>query len=246
MLSGKVALVTGGSRGIGRAIARELAAHGAAVVINFQSNEQAARESLTEILALGSKGSIIKADVSSSVQVDAMVADILKNYGRVDILVNNAGIVRDGFLLRMKDEDWSSVIDTNLTSMFNCVRAVAKPMIKQRSGRIINISSVVGLSGNAGQVNYAAAKAGVIGLTKSTAKELASRGIMVNAVAPGYIVTDMTGQLNEELKQQYLRNIPAGRLGEPGDIAQVAAFLAGPGADYITGQVICVDGGMNM
>ncbi len=246
MLNGKIALVTGGSRGIGRAIVKGLAAAGAKVVINYQFREEAAREVLDSLRALGCEGDIIKADVSQSDQVDKMVKDILEKYGRIDILVNNAGITRDGFLLRMKEEDWTRVIDTNLTSMFHCVRAVTKPMIKQRSGRIINISSVVGMSGNAGQINYAAAKAGVIGLTKSAAKELASRGIIVNAVAPGYITTEMTEKLNDEVKEQYLQRIPNGRLGSPEDVAGLVVFLAGPGADYITGQVIPVDGGMNM
>lgn len=246
MLNGKIALVTGGSRGIGRAIVKGLATAGAKVVINYQLREEAAREVLDSLSALGCEGDIIKADVSQSGQVDKMVKDILEKYGRIDILVNNAGITRDGFLLRMKDEDWTRVIDTNLTSMFYCVRAVTKPMIKQRSGRIINISSVVGMSGNAGQINYAAAKAGVIGLTKSAAKELASRGIMVNAVAPGYIMTEMTEKLNDEVKEQYLQRIPSGRLGTPEDVAGLVVFFAGPGADYITGQVIPVDGGMNM
>lgn len=245
-LQGKVALVTGASRGIGRAIAVALAKAGAKVAVNYQGNQKAAQETLSLIEAAGGEGFCYQADISKPDQVEAMVKELLARYSRIDILVNNAGITRDSLLLRMKDEDWSQVIDTNLTGVFNCCRAVAKPMMKQRSGRIINISSVVGLMGNAGQVNYAAAKAGLIGLTKSLAKELASRAIMVNAVAPGYITTDMTEQIAEETKRQLAERIPAGRLGNPEDVASLVLFLAGDGASYITGQVIAVDGGMVM
>jgi len=245
-LQGKVALVTGASRGIGRAIAVALAKAGAKVAVNYQGNQKAAQETLSLIEAAGGEGFCYQADISKPDQVEAMVKELMARYSWIDILVNNAGITRDGLLLRMKDEDWSQVIDTNLTGVFNCCRAVAKPMMKQRSGRIINISSVVGLMGNAGQVNYAAAKAGLIGLTKSLAKELASRAIMVNAVAPGYITTDMTEQIAEETKRQLAERIPAGRLGNPEDVANLVLFLAGDGASYITGQVIAVDGGMVM
>lgn len=246
VLEDKVALVTGASRGIGRAIALSLAWAGAVVIINYQGNEQAAREVLAELEKTGARAEIYKADVSSSQQVEKMIKDILTKYGRIDILVNNAGITRDGLIIRMKDEDWSQVIETDLTGVFNCVRSVAKPMMKQRSGKIINIASVVGVMGNAGQINYASAKAGVIGLTKSTAKELASRGIMVNAVAPGYIVTDMTEKLADSAREELGERIPLGRLGNPDDVANLVLFLAGPRSDYITGQVIAVDGGMTM
>lgn len=246
MLSGKTALVTGGSRGIGRAIVTELAKNGAKVYINYQGNEKAAQETLNGIKALGGSGEIIQADVSSPEQVEHMMKQILEKSGRLEILVNNAGITRDQLIMRMKDEDWNQVISTNLTGVFNCIRAVTRPMMKQREGRIINVSSVVGLTGNAGQINYSAAKAGIIGLTKSAAKELASRGIMVNAVAPGYIITEMTGKLGEEAQKQFLAGIPLGRLGLPEDVASVVLFLAGPGAGYLTGQVISVDGGLAM
>ncbi len=245
-LQGKVALVTGASRGIGRAIAVKLAQAGAAVVVNYQGNEAAARETLALIQQAGGKGLLYKADVTDSAEVEAMFKAILSEYGRLDILVNNAGITRDGLIMRLKDGDWSQVINTNLTGVFNCCRAAAKPMMKQRGGRIINISSVVGLEGNAGQVNYAAAKAGLLGLTKSLAKELASRAIMVNAVAPGFIKTDMTDTISDEAKQLLAERIPVGRLGNPDDVADLVLFLAGDGAGYITGQVIAVDGGMTM
>lgn len=245
-LEGKVALVTGGSRGIGRSIVLALAQAGAKVVINYQGNEAAARDTLEKVVAGGGEGIIYQADVSVSGEVEKMVGAALEEYGRIDILVNNAGITRDTLLLRMKDEDWEKVIETNLTGVFNCVRAVSKVMIKQKAGKIINISSVVGLSGNAGQVNYAAAKAGIIGLTKSVARELASRGIMVNAIAPGFIVTEMTDKISDGMKEQLSSRIPVGRLGNPEDVANLALFLAGSGSDYITGQVITVDGGMNM
>jgi len=227
-------------------VAGTLAKAGAKVVVNYQGNQAAAQETLQLIQAAGSEGLIYQADVSVAAEVEAMLKEILAKYGKIDILVNNAGITRDGLIMRMKDEEWSQVLATNLTGVFNCCRAVTRPMMKQRGGRIINISSVVGLMGNAGQVNYAAAKAGIIGLTKSLAKELASRAIMVNAVAPGYITTDMTEQIAAETKQQLAERIPAGRLGNPEDVANLVLFLAGPGAEYITSQVIAVDGGMVM
>jgi len=245
-LAGKIALVTGASRGIGRAIAAVLGEAGATVVLNYQGNDEAAAAAREQVARTGAEAMVYKANVAVIDDVEKMVKEITARYGTVDILVNNAGITRDGLLMRMKDEDWSKVIETNLTGMFNCVRAVARTMMKQRSGRIINISSVVGISGNAGQINYAAAKAGVIGLTKSAAKELGSRGILVNAVAPGYIATDMTDKLGAEVKDNLVSRIPLGRLGQPEDVARVVGFLAGPGAGYLTGQVIAVDGGMVM
>jgi 3-oxoacyl-[acyl-carrier protein] reductase len=246
MLTEQVALVTGASRGIGRAIAIALAENGAKVIVNYKGNEDAAREVEEIIRQRGSVAELMQADVSSSEQVKEMVEKVLKKYGRLDILVNNAGINRDTLIMRMKDEDWEQVIQTNLTAAFYCLRAVTRPMMKQRSGKIINIASVVGLHGNAGQVNYAAAKAGIIGLTKSAAKELASRGIMVNAIAPGFIVTDMTKQLSAEVQEKIAAEIPLGCLGKPNDVAKLVVFLASSGADYITGQVIPVDGGMTI
>jgi len=246
MLSERIALVTGASRGIGRAIAIALATEGARVIINYKGNEKAAQEVEELISQKGARAQLMPADVSSSEQVQEMMERILKEYGRLDILVNNAGINRDTLLMRMKDEDWSQVIQTNLTSAFYCMKATVRTMMKQRYGKIINIASVVGLHGNAGQVNYAAAKAGIIGLTKSAAKELASRGITVNAVAPGFIETDMTGRLPFEVQEKIITGIPLSRLGKPEDVAKLVLFLAGPGADYLTGQVISVDGGMSM
>lgn len=245
-LENKVALVTGASRGIGRAAVLQLAGQGAKVIINYQGNDDAAQQTLKLVQEIGGQGELAKADVTSSEKVEVLVKNIIDKYGRIDILVNNAGITRDTLLMRMKDEDWEQVILTNLTGVFNCTRAVVRPMMKQRSGKIINISSVVGISGNAGQANYAAAKAGIIGLTKSTAKELASRGIMVNAIAPGFIKTEMTDKLSDEVKAEIANRIPVGRLGKPEDIANLVLFLAGPLSDYITGQVIAVDGGMTM
>ena len=243
-LTGQVALVTGASRGIGRAIALSLAAAGARVVVNFASSVEAAGQVVSAIEAAGGQAWSHQADVADEEQVEAMVKAILEREGRLDVLVNNAGITRDGLLMRMKTADWQSVIDLNLTGVFLCTRAVSRAMLKARAGRIINITSVVGLIGNPGQANYSAAKAGVIGFTRSTAAEFASRGITVNAVAPGFIATEMTKDLDTE---KVLQAIPLGRLGDPADVAGLVGFLAtAPAASYITGQVIAVDGGMVM
>ncbi len=246
MLKGKVALVTGASRGIGRAIALALAEAGAIVAINYSGNEAKAQEVVAEIEQLGSKSMAIRANVAVGEQVEQMVTQVLDTFGKLDILVNNAGITRDNLIMRMKEEDWDQVINTNLKGVFHCIKAVTRPMMKQRSGRIINISSVVGVMGNAGQANYVAAKAGVIGLTKSTARELASRGITVNAIAPGFIETDMTDVLGESVRAELMKAIPLARLGKPTDVARTVRFLASDDAAYITGQVIHVDGGMVM
>jgi 3-oxoacyl-[acyl-carrier protein] reductase len=246
MLQGKTALVTGASRGIGRAIAIVLAEAGADVAVNYAGSEKAAEEVVRQIEALGRRAFKIQADVASSAQVDEMVKQVLDRFGRLDILVNNAGITRDNLIMRMKEEEFDQVINTNLKGVFNCIKAVTRPMMKQRSGRIINISSVVGVLGNPGQANYVAAKAGVIGLTKASARELASRGITVNAVAPGFIETDMTDKLSEETRQQLMQQIPLARLGQTEDIARVVRFLASDDAAYMTGQTLHVDGGMYM
>ena len=246
MLNGKVALVTGGSRGIGRAIALTLAKNGANVVVNYSGNEAAALKVVEEITALGVKAIAYKANVSNGEEVAALVKNTVDEFGSIDILVNNAGITRDGLLLRMKDADWDDVIDTNLKGVFNCIKAAAKFMTRQRNGRIINISSVVGQIGNPGQMNYVAAKAGVLGLTKTAAKELASRNITVNAIAPGFIETDMTNELNEQIRTQMLSNIPLQSFGQPEDIANAVVFLAMDASRYITGQTINVDGGLVM
>lgn len=238
------AVVTGASRGIGRAIAVMLAKNGANVLINYSGNEQAAMETANECESYGVKIFVYKADVSKSEECKAMIDKAVEIFGRVDILVNNAGITRDKLMMAMKDEDFDSVINTNLKGTFNCMKAVSKIMMKQRYGRIINLSSVVGVRGNAGQSNYSASKAGVIGLTKSAAKELASRNITVNAVAPGMIQTDMTDVLPDKVKEAMLSGIPAGRVGTPEDIANAVAFFAAKEAEYVTGQIICVDGGM--
>lgn len=246
MLEGKTALVTGASRGIGKAIALRLAKEGANIAINFAGNVAAAEEVKAAIEADGGKAILVQADVSDSAAVDAMVKTVVDNFGGIDILVNNAGITRDGLLMRMKDEDWDAVLNTNLKSIFLCTKAVSKLMMKKRSGRIVNMSSVVGVNGNAGQANYSAAKAGAIGFTKSMAKELAGRGITVNAIAPGFIQTDMTAVLPEAVKESMAKSIPLGRLGAPEDIAGTVLFLVSDCASYITGQVINVDGGMVM
>jgi 3-oxoacyl-[acyl-carrier protein] reductase len=245
-LDGKSAIVTGASRGIGREIALELARQGANVAVNYSGSEAKANETVEEIKALGRDAFAVKADVSDSEAVTAMMKDTLEKFGSIDILVNNAGITRDNLLMRMKEEEWDEVISINLKGVFLCTKAATRQMMKQRSGRIINVSSIVGVSGNPGQANYVAAKAGVIGLTKTSAKELASRGITVNAIAPGFISTDMTDKLNEEVKEQMLSGIPLGRLGEPSDIAKVALFLASEDSRYMTGQTLHVDGGMVM
>jgi 3-oxoacyl-[acyl-carrier protein] reductase len=244
-LAGQVAVVTGASRGIGRAVAIALAAAGAQVVVNYARSSTAADEVVAEIVTAGGSAVAIQADVSQADQVDGLINGTLEKFGRVDVLVNNAGITRDTLLLRMKLEDWQAVIDLNLTGVFLCTRAVAKIMLKQRSGRIINIASVAGQMGNPGQANYSAAKAGVIGFTKTVAKELASRGITANAVAPGFIETDMTDDLGNT--DEIRKFIPLGRFGQPEDIAGMVRFLAAdPAAAYITGQVFNVDGGMVM
>ena len=246
LLDGKTALVTGASRGIGRAIALRLAAEGASVAINYAGNTAKAEETKAAIEAAGGKAALFQADVSDSAQVEQMVAAVTEAFGTIDILVNNAGITRDGLLMRMKEEDWDAVLTTNLKGVFNCTKAVLRTMMKQKSGRIVNMASVVGEMGNAGQANYAAAKAGVIGFTKATAKEVASRGITVNAVAPGFIATDMTKVLDETVQNQMLMAIPLGRQGQPEDVANAVSFLASEEAAYITGQVLNVDGGMVM
>ncbi len=243
---GKVALVTGASRGIGRAIALALAAEGADVAVNYAGSEAAAKEVAAEIEAMGRKAFVIQADIASTEASTAMVDAVVKEFGRIDVLVNNAGITRDGLLMRMKEEDWDAVITTNLKGVFNCTKAAIKYMMKQKSGNIVNISSIVGVMGNAGQANYCAAKAGVIGFTKATAKEVAARGIRVNAIAPGFIKTDMTSVLSEKVVEAMLAGIPLNRLGETEDIAKAVLFLASSDANYITGQTLHVDGGMVM
>lgn len=245
-LEGKVALVTGASRGIGREIALELAKQGANVVVNYAGSEAKANEVADEIKALGKEAFAIKCDVSNQEEVSVMVKETIERFGKLDILVNNAGITKDNLLMRMKEEEWDDVININLKGVFLCTKAVTRQMMKQRVGRIINIASIVGVSGNPGQANYVAAKAGVIGLTKTTAKELASRNITVNAIAPGFITTDMTDKLTNELKAEMLKQIPLARLGEPKDIAKMTAFLASDDASYITGQTLHIDGGMVM
>lgn len=243
-LAGRVALVTGGSRGIGRAIALELAAAGATVVVNYASSPDAAAAVVEAISAAGGRAWSHQADVADEEQVEAMVKTVLEREGRLDVLINNAGITRDGLLMRMKTDDWRRVIDLNLSGVFLCTRAVSRTMLKARHGRIINITSVVALMGNPGQANYSAAKAGVIGLTRSNAAEFAARGVTVNAVAPGFIASDMTAELD---KEAILQAIPMGRMGSAAEVAGVVRFLAAdPAAAYITGQVLQVDGGMVM
>ena len=239
-----VALVTGGSRGIGRAICLELARRGAAVAVNYAGNEQAARETVEACRALGVEAEAFQADVADPAACEELVKAVKDRFGRLDILVNNAGITRDGLLMTAKEEDFSRVLDTNLKGAYFCMKAASKVMMRQRYGRIISMSSVVGLRGNPGQTNYAASKAGILGLTKAAAKELVTRGITVNAVAPGFIETDMTAAMPEKAKEAMLTTIPAGRPGTPEDVAKAVAFFAEKDSAYITGQVLCVDGGM--
>lgn len=244
MLTGKIALVTGGSRGIGAAIAKAFAAEGATVIINYNGSKDKAEAVADEIIAAGGSAEIYQCSVSDYAACEKMIQELIGKYKRIDILVNNAGITRDGLLMKMSEEDFDAVVDTNLKGAFHTIRHMSRYFLKQRSGKIINISSVSGILGNAGQANYSASKAGVIGLTKSVARELASRGINVNAIAPGFIATDMTEAMPESLKRSMTDTIPLKRIGEPEDIANMAVFLASDKSDYITGQVFAVDGGM--
>jgi len=246
MLKGKTALVTGASRGIGRAIALELANNGANIAVNYAGSEEKAQGVVEEIEQLGVKAVKLQADVSIESDVKSMIKEVIGQFGSLDILVNNAGITKDNLLMRMKVDEFDQVINTNLKGAFICTKTVTRQMMKQKAGRIINVASIVGVSGNPGQANYVAAKAGVIGLTKSTAKELASRNILVNAVAPGFISTDMTDALTDEQRKGMLDLIPLARLGKPEDVAKTVRFLASEDAGYITGQTIHIDGGMVM
>ncbi|OAJ73249.1 beta-ketoacyl-ACP reductase [Brevibacillus sp. SKDU10] len=246
MLEGKVALITGASRGIGRAIALKYAEAGANIIVNYSGNEAKAQETVTEIEKLGREAIMIRANVGNTEEAENMVKEALERFGKIDILVNNAGITRDNLLMRMKESEWDEVINVNLKGVFNMTKALTRPMMKQRSGSIINITSVVGVLGNAGQANYVAAKAGVIGLTKTTARELASRNIKVNAIAPGFVDTDMTDVLPEDVKSGILAQIPFNRLGSADEISSVALFLASDASSYMTGQTLHVDGGMYM
>lgn len=246
MLKDKVALVTGASRGIGAAIAKMLAKEGATVILNYHGSKEKAEAVLNEIEENQGQGMVYGCDVSKDADCRAMIDQIVKEYGKLDILVNNAGITRDNLLIRMKEEEYEAVLNTNLKGSFHTMKYASKYMMRQRSGKIINISSVVGIIGNAGQVNYSAAKAGLIGMTKSAARELASRNVQVNAVAPGFIDTQMTRNLSDSMKKGFLDKIPAGRIGAVEDVANAVVFLASEKAAYITGQVLCVDGGMAM
>lgn len=243
-MSHKIALVTGGSRGLGRAIALQLAKDGMDVAVNYAGNAQAAHEVVALIEAMGQRAIAVQGDVSIEADVEKIIASTEDKLGKIEVLINNAGVERDGLLIRMKTEDWDKVLDINLKGVFLTTKLVGKRMLKLKRGRIVNITSVVGLMGNAGQANYAASKAGVIGFTKSVAKEFSSRGITVNAVAPGFIKSDMTAKLSDEVKDNYAKAIPLGRMGEAEDIANTVGFLVGPKAAYITGQTIQVDGGM--
>ena len=245
-LTGKTAVVTGGARGIGRAICIELAKQGANVVVNYSGSEDKAKQVVSEIEQLGAKAIAVQANVADSEAVDSMMKQAIEVFGTLDILVNNAGITRDNLLMRMKEQEWDDVVDTNLKGVFLCTKAVTRQMMKQRAGRIINISSIVGVAGNPGQANYVAAKAGVIGLTKTCAQELASRNILVNAIAPGFITTEMTDSLPEELKEAMLKQIPLAKLGQPEDVAKAVVFFASDNANYITGQTLHIDGGLVM
>jgi len=242
----KVAVVTGGGCGIGRAICLELAARGCDIVVNCAHGEQAAAQTAADCEALGVKAVSVRADVSNFDESKGLIDAAMTVFGRIDILVNNAGITRDGLLMKMSDEQFDEVIGVNLKGAFNCMKHVSRIMLKARSGAIVNVASIVGISGNAGQVNYAASKAGIIGMTKSAAKELGKRGVRVNAVAPGYIETDMTADLPQEAKDAFVQQIALGRIGQPEDVAKVVAFLAGDDARYVTGQVLVVDGGIVM
>ncbi len=242
--SGKVAVVTGGSRGIGRAIALRLAEGGAKVVVNYRSNEQAANEVVEQIGAGGGESIAVQADVSKVSDAQALIGAAKKAFGRIDILVNNAGTTRDTLLMRMSEDDWDVVLDTNLKGTFNCIKAASRQMMRQRSGRIVNITSVAGMSGNAGQANYASAKAGIIGLTKTVAKELGGRQITCNAVAPGFVPTDLTADLPQHLIELAIERTPLGRMGSPEDMAAAVAYLASDEAGFVTGQVLAVDGGL--
>ena len=246
ILTGKTALVTGASRGIGRATALKLASLGANVAINFAGNLTKAQEVKTEIETLGAKAILVQGNVADFETVQSIVKTVTDEFGTLDILVNNAGITRDNLLIKMSEKDFDDVIGVNLKGVFNCTKAVARLMMKQRGGRIVNLSSVVGITGNISQANYAAAKAGIIGFTKSTARELAARNVTVNAVAPGFIDTDMTGALSDKVKDELIKGIPAGKIGSAEDVAELVAFLVSDKAAYITGQVIAVDGGMAM
>lgn len=246
MLTGKIAIVTGASRGIGREIALTLGRNGATVIVNYNGSEEAALKVVKEITAFGGKAFSFKCNVASHEETKHMIDEVIRNHSRVDILVNNAGITRDNLLMKMSEEEFDQVIDINLKGTFNCIKNVSRQMLKQRSGRIINISSISGVVGNAGQSNYSASKAGVIGLTKSVARELASRGITVNGIAPGFIDTEMTAVLTEEVKETILNQIPLKKFGNPSDIAELVSFLASDKAGYITGQIINVNGGMAM
>ncbi|HWS80768.1 MAG TPA: 3-oxoacyl-[acyl-carrier-protein] reductase [Rubrobacter sp.] len=242
----RVAVVTGGGRGIGRAVAVRLAREGANVAISYRSNDVAAEEVAEEVRAAGAKCEIFKGDVASPEDVDALFKGVGEAFGPVEILVNNAGLTRDNLMMRMKESEFDEVLTTNLKGTYLCTRAALRPMIRARWGRIVNVSSVVGLVGNAGQANYAASKAGIIGFTKSVAREVAQRGITANVVAPGYVETELTRSLSEEIKDQIRDQVPAGRFAEAEEVAEVVAFLAGEGAGYITGQTVAVDGGMTM
>ena len=244
MLEGKITLVTGASRGIGRQIAKTLAAKGAFVIVNYNGSAAKAEEVVKEIQAAGGNGQAVQCNVSDFESCKEMLDAVVKEHGHLDILVNNAGITRDNLLMKMSEEDFDAVIDANLKGCFNTIKAVSRQMLKQRAGRIINITSVSGILGNAGQANYAASKAGIIGLTKTMARELASRGITVNGIAPGFVDTEMTQVLSDEVKEAATKQIPLGRFGKPEDIANMAAYLASEKAAYITGQIISVDGGM--